>query len=125
MPTTNRGVSDYRLPLSYPEVAILVNVLGLLHPGANAEWLFSNDKGEPPAPLGLHIGDTSGDLDITIETSQGSGWVGVINSWRFAVGSYVFPCSATVAALAMQIASAAVSRLQNMATQAAALATGM
>jgi hypothetical protein len=119
-----RDVADRR-PLSYPEVEILVSVLGLLHPGANAEWLFSNDKGEPPAPLGLHIGDTSGDLNITIETSQGSGWIGVINSWRFAVGSYVFPCSATVSALATQIANAATSALQNMAAQASLLAIGM
>jgi len=47
--------------MSYPEVEMLVKVLGLLHPGANAEWQFSNDEGE----LQSHLGYTSVTLQAT------------------------------------------------------------
>lgn len=125
MSFSHRSAGTSQRPLHYPEVDTMVKVLSLLHPGANAEWLFTNDKGEPPAPLGLHIGDTAGELDITIETSQGAEWVGTINAWRLPKAPYMVPCAATVAALAMQIATAAASELQSMAAQAAFFITAM
>jgi len=48
-----------------------------------------------------------------------------INSWRFPGGSYVIPCAATVAALALQIAGAAATQLTNLAAQAAVFIPAM
>jgi len=104
------------LPLEAREIDTLVNVLGLLHPGANAEWQFSNDKGETPEPLGLHIGDTEGKLDIVLERSNAS-WIATIGAWCFPSPATIL-YAATAGALAMKVATAAAMQLQTLATQA-------